>query len=338
MTDLELPFLAVIPHAVLADQDLQPNAKLFYGCLVGLAKKEGYCWASNEQLAEMFGVKPRIVARWLEHLGKKGFISREVQNTPHLDQKKFFWKTERKIFVHDAFSRNVCEHVRKDMSGHVQKYMPIGDVQKDTVNSKSLNEQEKKCIKKFSKEKDVRGELKESLLYPAFQDTGNTDTDNKHPKEIPILRKKEIYKEIPSKNQQAGEERSFQLTITPEQMEELEDEFGKELVKVKVHALQLMFYNKARSYKRQAMTVKNWCMSENLKSNTKGKSGQTNLEFALEFAKKNPDWVETGKFYIGRDYFELNDGKMPLTLSFKDDTAQWQAQEWLKKAKIPYEI
>ena len=78
-----------------------------FGCLVGLAKKEGFCWASNEQLANMFGVKERIVSQWLSALENKGFISREIENTPHKENKHFFWKTERKIFVNDAFSKNL---------------------------------------------------------------------------------------------------------------------------------------------------------------------------------------------------------------------------------------
>ena len=148
-TRLELPYLAVIPYAVLSDKDLQPNAKLFYGCLVGLAKKEGYCWASNEQLADMFGVKERVVVRWLESLEKKSFIIREVHNLPHLENKKFLWKTERKIFINDAFSKKVCEHVRKDMAEGVQNDTPIGHVQNDTHNNKSISKEIKRERKGF---------------------------------------------------------------------------------------------------------------------------------------------------------------------------------------------
>jgi hypothetical protein len=163
---LELPYIAVIPFAVLSDKDLQPNAKLFYGCLAGLAKKEGYCWASNENLADMFGVKERIVARWLETLEKKGFIHREVQNTPHLENKAFLWKTERKIFVNDGFSKNSYEHV--------QKYTPLGDVQKcATLTNKYLS------IKKESIRKSEHVELTEQEYDDLVQAYGKLLVDQK---------------------------------------------------------------------------------------------------------------------------------------------------------------
>jgi len=151
MKDLELPYLAVIPHTVLADADLQPNAKLFYGCLVGLAKKEGFCWASNEQLANMFGVKERIVSQWLSALENKGFISREIENTPHKENKHFFWKTERKIFVNDAFSKKSYEHAQKCNPEHAQKCNPVGDAQKCNPikeYNKSLSEKEENIYKR----------------------------------------------------------------------------------------------------------------------------------------------------------------------------------------------
>ena len=84
--ELELPYFAVIPFAVLADNDLQPAAKIHYGCLSGLAKKEGYCWATNEQLAKIQGVSTKTVEKWNQTLSEKGYISREILNEPYKDK------------------------------------------------------------------------------------------------------------------------------------------------------------------------------------------------------------------------------------------------------------
>lgn len=155
MSSIEMPYVAVIPYQVLIDQELPPNAKLFYGCLVGLSKKEGYCWATDGQLEEMFFVKGRAIHRWLEVLEKRGYIRRETQNIPSKIEGKCIWEKERKIFINEGFSRKDCEHVKKDSSGHVKKDSSYGHVKKDSsiicINKESLSEK-KETSKESEKE------------------------------------------------------------------------------------------------------------------------------------------------------------------------------------------
>lgn len=148
-TRLEFPYLAVIPYAVLSDKDLQPNAKLFYGCLVGLAKREGYCWASDKQLAEMFGVREREIHRWLSRLEEKGFIFRETENLPHKENEVFFWEKRRKIHISEAFSNKSYDTVKNDSTEHVKNDMSIEHVKNDSTNSKSINKEIKRERKAF---------------------------------------------------------------------------------------------------------------------------------------------------------------------------------------------
>ena len=107
---LEFPYIAVIPYKVMADTDIEANAKLHYACLAGLSKKEGYCWATDEQLAEMHGVSTRQIKRWNKSLEEHGHITRETENDPYRDDEgKLLWKKSRKFYVNEGFSKNVCE-------------------------------------------------------------------------------------------------------------------------------------------------------------------------------------------------------------------------------------
>lgn len=101
---LEKPFLTTIPFPVADDKDLSPNIKIFYGCIVGLSVKYGYCWASDRQLAEMMDTTERSIHNYLSRLEKKGYIKRITVNKPHKEQKDFYWKRERKIYVNGGFS------------------------------------------------------------------------------------------------------------------------------------------------------------------------------------------------------------------------------------------
>lgn len=67
-------YYAVIP-ANVRYADIPPNAKLLYGEITALTSKEGYCWASNEHFAKLYGVDKGTVSRWVSDLEEKGFIA-----------------------------------------------------------------------------------------------------------------------------------------------------------------------------------------------------------------------------------------------------------------------
>lgn len=71
-------YYAIIPANVRYDKDLPPNAKLLYGEITALCNKEGYCWASNDYFANLYGVSIRSVKLWIKSLFNKGYINCEL--------------------------------------------------------------------------------------------------------------------------------------------------------------------------------------------------------------------------------------------------------------------
>ena len=71
-------YYAIIP-AKVRYSSLKPNAKLLYGEITALSNKLGYCYASNNYFAELYGVSKNTVSRWLSDLKKLGFITIEIQ-------------------------------------------------------------------------------------------------------------------------------------------------------------------------------------------------------------------------------------------------------------------
>ena len=70
---------AVIPASVRYDTRLRPNAKLLYGELSALVMAEGYCWATNAYLAELFSLSAHTVSDLLKQLQDCGHIVMEVE-------------------------------------------------------------------------------------------------------------------------------------------------------------------------------------------------------------------------------------------------------------------
>ena len=105
MADLELPFIASIPYSVQIDDSLSDGAKLYFGQIVGLSRKYGYIFATDEALAKMKNVNIRNIERWNKALEDAGHITRETQNVPERDDSgKWIWKKKRKIYVTEGFS------------------------------------------------------------------------------------------------------------------------------------------------------------------------------------------------------------------------------------------
>ena len=65
-------FWSVIPATVLDDMSIPANAKILYGVLSSLMRREGYCWPSNAQLAEAMHCSEDVVKRWVSALAEAG--------------------------------------------------------------------------------------------------------------------------------------------------------------------------------------------------------------------------------------------------------------------------
>lgn len=71
-------YYSIIPANVRYDKDLPPNAKLLYGEITALCNDKGYCWASNDYFATLYGVSKVSISNWISMLVKKGYISSEI--------------------------------------------------------------------------------------------------------------------------------------------------------------------------------------------------------------------------------------------------------------------
>ena len=54
-----LSYDVVLPTHLLINEKIEPSAKLFYGVVRNLCRVEGYCWATNEYLAQIMDVSGR---------------------------------------------------------------------------------------------------------------------------------------------------------------------------------------------------------------------------------------------------------------------------------------
>lgn len=72
-------YFAIIPAPVRYDKRLRPLARLLYGEITALAKREGYCWAGNQYFADLYEVEKNTVSGWISELAACGYINVEME-------------------------------------------------------------------------------------------------------------------------------------------------------------------------------------------------------------------------------------------------------------------
>ena len=74
----QIGYYAIIPANVRYDKNLPPNAKLLYGEITALCNQYGYCWATNEYFANLYGVSKVSISKWISILVEKGYVRSEI--------------------------------------------------------------------------------------------------------------------------------------------------------------------------------------------------------------------------------------------------------------------
>lgn len=161
MDDLRPGYYAVIPADVRYDESIPPNAKLLYGEISALIGKDGFCFASNQYFAEIYGCTPVTVARLVSKLEEAGYIKRE------LEKDKSGQVTRRKLYLSVSMP-DVHPLNNFDNTPQQNCWEGLNKNDKDintsiTVNNKKENRKEKPTKPAPLSEDELRTLVKDSI-------------------------------------------------------------------------------------------------------------------------------------------------------------------------------
>lgn len=91
----QIGYDCVLPSAIFFNENLCPSCIKLYAMIRNLTKLHGYCFATNEYLADLLEVDERTIKRQLSALKKEKFL--EI----HTDKSRIHW--QRKIYLSDRF-------------------------------------------------------------------------------------------------------------------------------------------------------------------------------------------------------------------------------------------
>ena len=79
MEQLNVGYYAIIPATVRYDENIPANAKLLYGEITALCNKEGFCWATNDYFAKLYGLTKQSISRLISRLEEAGYIRTDTE-------------------------------------------------------------------------------------------------------------------------------------------------------------------------------------------------------------------------------------------------------------------
>ena len=155
MEEQQKAYYAIIPANVRYDKDLAPNAKLLYGEITALCNEKGYCWASNQYFAELYGVSVLSVKRWVNSLVNKGYVYRTLTYKPNSKE------VDKRILSIDSGIKIDTTSVQKCYDPSI-KNDTSSSIKNDTDNNTSINNTFNNT--NIYKEKNIKKESVNSVI------------------------------------------------------------------------------------------------------------------------------------------------------------------------------
>ncbi len=132
-------YYAVIPADVRYDKILPMGARMLYGELTALANEKGYCWATNNYFAELYGVTTVTVSNWIAKLEKRGYINREIiykKDSKEVAERRIYITTIKENF--NTSQRNFGEGIKENFKDPIKEnFKENTTVLNNTFNSTS---------------------------------------------------------------------------------------------------------------------------------------------------------------------------------------------------------
>lgn len=119
-----IKYYTVLPAYVRLSKEIGPSEKILYAEIGSLTRKKGYCFATNEFFAKLYGVSKISISNWISKLENAGFIKTEP-----IYREGSKWLQGRKIYMMDDFylkkeSENIKapSHKENFKSPHKEKF------------------------------------------------------------------------------------------------------------------------------------------------------------------------------------------------------------------------
>ena len=167
-------YYAIIPANVRYDKNLSANAKLLYGEITALCNEKGYCWATNEYFAELYGVSKVSISKWISALENNGYITRKIvykEGTKEILNRYL-------SIVNEVINKSLIPNKENFNTPNKEKFKENNTLINNTFNN--TNNKKEKCglnelIDSYTSNEDLKECLKDFIKMRAAKKKPMTD-------------------------------------------------------------------------------------------------------------------------------------------------------------------
>lgn len=163
MVQVEAPnYYAIIP-ADVRYADIPAQAKLLYGELTTLTNKMGYCWATNQYFANLYGMTEENISRLFKKLEDKSFIKQEYDFTQDN-------KSRRKIYLIKTEPCQKCQgSLDKNVKASLDKNVKHNNTSMNNTSEYKVSKKEaeqmsyNQIVKNYFQDKEMQNTITEFI-------------------------------------------------------------------------------------------------------------------------------------------------------------------------------
>ena len=172
MDEIRPGYYAIIPADVRYDDRIPPNAKLLYGEISALIGKDGFCFATNQYFADIYGCTQVTIARLVGKLEQAGYIRREQERdkTGQVVRRKLYLS----VSMSDVQPLNNFDNTPQQNCGDGINKNDKYTNTSITVNNKKENKKEKADKPQLSEE-ELRTLVKDGVQSVSTPDWSRDD-------------------------------------------------------------------------------------------------------------------------------------------------------------------
>lgn len=146
-------YYTVMPAVIRYDSRLKANEKIIFSEIVTLASKNGYCYASNKYLAELYGVSIVTISKWINRLINLGYLKYEneyLEGTKYISKRKLYPINDNDIlnksliYNKENFNMDIKQNFKRDIKENFKDNITsINETRINNIYSQSIRKNEK---------------------------------------------------------------------------------------------------------------------------------------------------------------------------------------------------
>ena len=139
MPEIFKSYYSIIPANVRYDKELKDKAKLLYGEITALCNEKGYCWATNNYFADLYGVSKETISRLVSNLADKGYVKVEIiYNGKQIIERRIYISPE--VIAQKSIPIDEIVNTPNDKKRNTPIDENVKENNTKTFNTKSLNQ------------------------------------------------------------------------------------------------------------------------------------------------------------------------------------------------------